>query len=82
MEAKDGSFGFDFEGEYLDIIPLQKISYKMTDDRKVDMSFHEENGYTLIFIDFEAEEMNPIDMQKEGWQAILNNFKVFVEQQP
>lgn len=82
MEAKDGSFGFDFEGEYLDIIPLQKISYKMTDDRKVDMSFHEENGYTLILIDFEAEEMNPIDMQKEGWQAILNNFKVFVEQQP
>jgi uncharacterized protein YndB with AHSA1/START domain len=66
MEAKDGSFGFDFEGEYLEVLPLQKIVYRMDDDRK---------GW----IDFEAEDMNPVELQKEGWQAILNSFKNYTE---
>jgi len=79
MEAKDGSFGFDFEGEYLDVIPNQKIVYKMDDDRRVFINFQHQSNKTTIIIDFEAENMNSVEMQKEGWQAILNSFKSFVE---
>lgn len=79
MEAKDGSFGFDFEGEYLDIIPYQKIVYKMDDDRKVFIKFAAHEDHTHMFIDFEAEEINSIELQQEGWQTILNSFKSYAE---
>ena len=79
MEAKDGSFGFDFEGEYLEIIPLQKISYRMDDNRQVSIDFKEIDNETTLKIHFEAEDINPIEMQKDGWQAILNSFKSYVE---
>lgn len=79
MEAKDGTFGFDFEGEYLDVIPNQKIVYIMDDDRKVHINFQDQSDKTILFIDFEAENINSVEMQKEGWQAILNSFKSYVE---
>lgn len=79
MEARDGSFGFDFEAIYDEIIPLQKISYTMTDGRKATIHFSEEAESSLVQIHFDAESQNPIELQKNGWQAILNNFKQYLE---
>lgn len=79
MEAKDGSFGFDFEGIYDAIITNEKMSYTLLDDRKVTVLFTQiENGVKITEI-FEAEEQNTPELQKQGWQAILNNFKAYVE---
>jgi uncharacterized protein YndB with AHSA1/START domain len=79
MEAKDGSFGFDFEGIYTDVITHEKISYTLLDDRKVTITFTQtENGVQIIET-FEAETENTLELQKLGWQAILNNFKKYVE---
>lgn len=79
MEAKDGSFGFDFEGTYTDLKPFEQISYIMADGRKVDVYFKSHKGYTLVSVRFDPETENPIDMQRDGWQAILDNFKQHVE---
>lgn len=79
MEAKDGSFGFNFEGEYLEVIPNQRIVYRMDDDRKACIEFIADDNKTRIKIDFEAENMNPIDLQQDGWLAILNSFKYYTE---
>lgn len=79
MEAKDGSFGFDFWGIYTHIIPNELIEYTMGDDRKASVKFSANNGQTTIITLFEAENENPIEMQQFGWQAILNNFKKYVE---
>jgi uncharacterized protein YndB with AHSA1/START domain len=79
MEAKDGSIGFDFEGIYTDVIINEKISYTLLDNRKVTVTFSQtDNGIQLIET-FEAENENPLELQKLGWQAILNNFKTYVE---
>ncbi|MFZ4796427.1 MAG: SRPBCC family protein [Bacteroidia bacterium] len=79
MEAKDGSFGFDFWGIYTHIIPNELIEYTMGDDRKASVKFSANNGQTTITTLFEAEDENPIEMQQFGWQAILNNFKKYAE---
>lgn len=79
MEAKDGSFGFDFWGIYTNIIPHELIEYTMGDDRKAKVLFSTENGKTTIITTFEAEDENPVEMQQFGWQAILNNFKKYAE---
>jgi uncharacterized protein YndB with AHSA1/START domain len=80
MEAKDGSFGFDFEGTYIEVIKHKLISYVMDDDRKATTSFKALSDHkTKIVTTFEAEDTNPIQMQKDGWQAILNNFKKYTE---
>lgn len=79
MEAKDGSFGFDFEAIYDEIVAPQTLTYTMTDGRKVKASLHEANGSTEVTVIFEAENENPIDLQQQGWQMILNNFKAYVE---
>lgn len=79
MEAKDGSFGFDFEGIYTDVITNEKISYTTLDDRKVDITFSPTENGIQITETFETENQNPIEMQKMGWQAILNNFKNYTE---
>lgn len=81
MEAKDGSFGFDFEAIYDEIIEHEKIVYTMSDDRKVVVQFNTNNYQTEINITFDAENQNPIEMQRDGWQAILNNFKKYTEEQ-
>jgi len=79
MEAKDGSFGFDFWGIYIHIIPNELIEYTMGDDRKASVKFSANNEQTTITTIFEAENENPIEMQQFGWQAILNNFKKYAE---
>jgi uncharacterized protein YndB with AHSA1/START domain len=79
MEAKDGSFGFDFEATYDEVIAQQKITYTMADRRKATTTFEKSNGNTIITIVFDAENENPVEMQQGGWQAILNNFKKYTE---
>lgn len=79
MEAKDGSFGFDFGGIYDEVVPHKKISYTMDDGRKTDITFIPEGNGTQVIETFDAEETNPIEMQQGGWQAILDNFKKYTE---
>ena len=79
MEAKDGSMGFDFKGVYDDVIPGKNINYHLLDGRKVWVSFEEKDGGTLLKETFEAEDQNSAEMQRQGWQAILNNFKDHAE---
>lgn len=80
MEAKDGSFGFDFEAIYSEVIPNNKIVYTMADGRIAEINFEDINKETKVEIVFDAENQNPIDMQRDGWQAILNNFKKYTEE--
>jgi uncharacterized protein YndB with AHSA1/START domain len=79
MEAKDGSIGFDFTGEYTQVIPNKRIAYTLDDDRKVVIIFRDNGEETHISQTFEAEHENPVEMQRDGWQAILNNFKNYAE---
>ena len=80
MEAKDGSFGFDFGGEYDDVKENKLIAYTLGDGRKVKTTFSTTGNETKIVQSFEAETTNPIEMQRGGWQAILNNFKKYAEE--
>lgn len=79
MEAKDGSMGFDFGGVYDVVKPLEYIEYTIGDGRKVEVRFSSEGKGTHVVESFEAENMNPIEMQRDGWQSILNNFKKYTE---
>ena len=79
MAAKDGSFQFEFEAKYDEIIPNKFIRYYIADGRRVEINFHEENNLTKITEKFEPESQNPTEMQQQGWQAILNSFKNYVE---
>jgi uncharacterized protein YndB with AHSA1/START domain len=79
MEAKDGSMGFDFEGIYTMIVPQKLIQYTLLDDRKVTVAFSSHGNSTTVTETFEAEETNAPEMQQAGWQAILDNFKKYVE---
>ncbi|TGD56706.1 SRPBCC family protein [Flavobacterium humi] len=79
MEAKDGSFGFDFEGVYTDIKLNELIAYTMGDGRKVHILFESDGNRTTVTETFEAEDTNPVEMQRGGWQAILDNFKKYTE---
>ena len=79
MEAKDGSFGFDFWGIYDEVKTNELISYTLGDGRKVSISFNSDGNTTKVTETFEAEEENPVEMQRGGWQAILDNFKKYTE---
>lgn len=79
MEAKDGSFGFDFTGTYDKVEPLKRIAYTMEDGRRAIIDFKENQGAIEIITVFDAETQNSIDMQRAGWQSILDNFKRYVE---
>jgi uncharacterized protein YndB with AHSA1/START domain len=79
MEAKDGSFGFDFGGVYDQVVKNKLIAYTLDDGRKVETTFTEKEGGTEIVQTFDAERENPVEMQRGGWQAILNNFKKYAE---
>lgn len=81
MEAKDGSFGFDFEGVYEEVEPHKAITLVMTDGRKARTTFEANGKKTKVSTVFDAEDQNSIEMQRDGWQAILNNFKHYVETQ-
>jgi uncharacterized protein YndB with AHSA1/START domain len=79
MEAKDGSMGFDFGGTYDEVKTNELIAYTMSDGRKVVVNFTKDGERTKVIETFDAEETNPIEMQRGGWQAILDNFKKYVE---
>ena len=79
MEAKDGSMGFDFSGIYDAVRNKEYIEYTAADGRKVKVFFWVQGNSTKVVESFEAENTNSIEMQQEGWQAILNNFKKYTE---
>ena len=78
MEAKDGSAGFDFGGVYEEVLPMKKLTYSFG-DRKAAVMFTPEEGGTKVVVSFDPETENPIEMQRSGWQTILNNFKEYTE---
>lgn len=80
MEAKDGSFGFDFEAVYDDVVEEKKVAYTLGDGRQVVTHFDPADGGTKVTTTFEAENTHDMEMQRAGWQAILNNFKKYVEE--
>lgn len=79
MSAKDGSAAFNFEGTYTSVHDQTSISYTMDDGRKTTVSFESKDGGTLITESFDPESENSEEMQKAGWQAILDNFKKYAE---
>jgi uncharacterized protein YndB with AHSA1/START domain len=79
MEAKDGSFGFDFGGIYDQVKTNELIEYTLGDGRKVVINFSGSGNNTKVVETFDAENIHPADFQKAGWQAILDNFKNYVE---
>ena|SRR6476469_5166383 len=79
MAAKDGSMAFDFEGTYTNVKEHERIEYTIADGRKVVITFQEEQNGVSINETFEAESQNPVEMQRSGWQSILNNFKYYTE---
>ncbi|MET3728299.1 uncharacterized protein YndB with AHSA1/START domain [Fictibacillus halophilus] len=81
MEAKDGSFGFDFSGTYDEVKTNEYIGYTLDDGRKVTITFVSLDNETRIVETFEAEATNPVEMQEAGWQAFMDNFKKYCESQ-
>ncbi|MCX6352826.1 MAG: SRPBCC family protein [Bacteroidetes bacterium] len=79
MEAKDGSFGFDFEGIFSNVEDKKCIEYGLEDGRQVKINFTDLGGETKVTESFDPETENPHEMQQSGWQAILDNFKKYVE---
>lgn len=79
MAAVDGSVSFDFEGQYTRVAPFEKISYILGDERTVDIDFLKQGDAIKITETFVAEDINSIELQRSGWQAILDNFKKYVE---
>jgi len=79
MAAKDGSMSFDFEGEYTLVENFKTINYVMADGRKVQVTFALPASGVEVIESFDPETVNPEEMQRDGWQAILNNFKKYVE---
>lgn len=73
MEAKDGSFGFDFEGTYTKVVPNERIEY-VFGDRNGTVEFIDGAEGVTVRVTFEAESQHPLEQQRQGWQAILNNF--------
>lgn len=82
MEAKDGRAGFDFEGTYTRIVPHQTIEYRLSDGREVKVEFVERCDAVVVKTTFDAEAENSTEMQRTGWQAILDNFGRHVEAKP
>ncbi len=80
MEARDGSDGFDFGGVYDEVDLLHRISYTMGDDRKVQVDFMADGHNTRVVEVFETEPTHSPEMQQKGWQAILDNFKKYTEE--
>lgn len=78
MEAKDGSYGFDFEAVYSEIIEGESFTYEFG-GRQASVHFKPQNGQTKVVVSFDAESQNSVEMQQQGWQSILNNFKKYTE---
>ena len=80
MEAKDGSFGFDFGGDYNQVEEHKLIDYTMSDGRSVQVVFTPENDKTRVTETFDAEGTNSVELQRSGWQAIMDSFKKYTEE--
>ena len=78
MEAKDGSFGFDFAGTYTKVVPNERLEFSFG-DRAAAVEFVPAQGGVDVRVTFDAETENPVEMQRQGWQAILDNFARYVE---
>ena len=79
MEARDGSAGFDFRGIYTRVEPHQLLEYAMEDGRMALINFYHTEGTVRVVVSFDPENENPVEMQRQGWQSILDNFKRHVE---
>ncbi len=79
MEAKDGSMGFDYSGTYTKIEPLSIIEYTLEDGRKVGINFKQKGDAIEVIETFDVEDTNTLEQQRQGWQAILDNFKAYTE---
>lgn len=79
MEARDGSMGFDFEGTYTKVIEKNLIEYFMADGREVSVQFIQLESGVKVIEEFDAETENEPELQRQGWQSILDNFKRHVE---
>ncbi len=77
MEAKDGSFGFDFEGTYTNIVEHKLLEYSFG-DRSAKVLFEQVGENSKVTVEFDTEDENAVEMQREGWQAILNNYAKYV----
>ena len=80
MAAKDNSFSFDFWGTYQNIEPEKSLEITLGDGRQMKVGFEAKGDSTVVTEQFEPETQNPEEMQKAGWQMILDNFKAYVEQ--
>ena len=78
MEAKDGSFGFDFEGTYTKVVPQELLEFSFG-DRTASVAFIPGAKGVTVRVEFDAESENSVEQQQQGWQAILNNFAKFVQ---
>ena len=79
MEARDGTAGFDFQGEYLRIVERRSVEYRLGDGREVLVEFEDLGGTTRVAECFEPESVNSPELQRQGWQAILDNYRRHVE---
>lgn len=79
MEAKDGSMGFDFEGTYTKVVPNELLEYDLGDGRPVSVRFEQKGDVTVLTETFQGEDTNTLEQQKQGWQCILNNYKLYTE---
>ncbi|MCC7298548.1 MAG: SRPBCC family protein [Bacteroidia bacterium] len=79
MEAKDGSFGFDLKGTYTEVVLNKSLAFHFEDNRKITVTFEGKDDETEIIETFEPENQNPEELQRAGWQAILDNFKRYIE---
>jgi uncharacterized protein YndB with AHSA1/START domain len=80
MEAKDGSMGFDLNGTYSAVEHHERIEHFFEDGREITTHFNSNGDTTEVTETFDAETMNPVELQQQGWQAILDNFKRYVEE--
>ena len=80
MEARDGSMGFDFEGTYTEVMPMERLVYQLGPDRTVEATFRSiDEGQTALLVRFTPDPSHPREFQQGGWQSILNNYKTFAE---
>lgn len=79
LEAKDGSMGFDFGGRFTDVVPMKMLASVLDDGRKVVVNLEKSGSGVDVIQTFQAEGTNPVEMQRQGWQSILDNFKLYVE---
>lgn len=78
MEARDGSFGFDFGGTYEEVEPPRTLTLRLDDGRRTSTTFTPEGSGTRVTTIFDPESMNPVDTQRAGWQAILDSYAAYV----